>query len=88
MYEEKVTLKNDIGLHARAASAFIQEAVKFESEITVVKDGQRYNGKSIMSILSMSARKGQELSIQAEGEDSVLAVQSLSDLIENKLDDY
>ena len=52
----------------------------------MVKDGQRYNGK-IMSTLSMSARKGQELSIQAEERTVISAVQ-LVGLIENKLDDY
>lgn len=82
MFEKDVVVKNEIGLHARPASLFIQEAIKFSSHIEVVKDGKVYNGKSIMSVLSMSAGKGSELTIRAEGEDEELAVNSLCELIE------
>lgn len=85
MYESNVKIKNEIGLHARPASLFIQEAIKYSSSIEVVKDEKVYNGKSIMSILSMSAGKGQEIVIRANGEDEEQAVNSLVNLIENKL---
>ncbi|MCI7238755.1 MAG: HPr family phosphocarrier protein [Anaerococcus sp.] len=88
MYEQKVTLTNEIGLHARPASIFIRQAVKFPCDITVVKAGRSYNAKSIMSVLSMSASKGDELNIRADGEEEKEAVDSLIDLIENKLYDY
>lgn len=85
MYEAKVTIKNEIGLHARPASLFIQEAIKYSSNIAVIKDEKTYNGKSIMSILSMSAGKGQEITIRAKGEDEEDAVKGLVNLIDNKL---
>ncbi|WP_282926533.1 HPr family phosphocarrier protein [Helcococcus kunzii] len=85
MYEAKVTIKNEIGLHARPASLFIQEAIKYSSNIAVIKDEKNYNGKSIMSILSMSAGQGQEIIIRATGEDEKEAVNGLINLIENKL---
>ncbi|MGX7071992.1 HPr family phosphocarrier protein [Helcococcus kunzii] len=85
MYEAKVTIKNEIGLHARPASLFIQEAIKYSSNIAVIKDEKNYNGKSIMSILSMSAGQGQEITIKATGEDEEEAVNGLINLIENKL---
>ncbi|EHR34016.1 HPr family phosphocarrier protein [Helcococcus kunzii] len=85
MYEAKVTIKNEIGLHARPASLFIQEAIKYSSNIAVIKDEKTYNGKSIMSILSMSAGQGQEITIKATGEDEEEAVNGLINLIENKL---
>ena len=85
MYEAKVTIKNEIGLHARPASLFIQEAIKYSSNIAVIKDEKIYNGKSIMSILSMSAGQGQEITIKATGEDEEEAVNGLINLIENKL---
>lgn len=88
MYEGKVTVNNEIGLHARAASAFIQEAVKFKSDISVIKNDQTYNAKSIMSILSMSAKKGQELWIKAVGEDDKQAVESLIRLVKSELSEY
>ena len=85
MYEQKVTLSNEIGLHARPASIFIRQAVKFPCDITVVKAGRSYNAKSIMSVLSMSASNGEELTIKASGEKEEDAVNSLVDVIENKI---
>ena len=85
MYESAVKIKNEIGLHARPASLFIQEAIKFSSNIDVIKNEKVYNGKSIMSVLSMSAGKGEEIIIRANGEDEEEAVKSLVNLVENKL---
>lgn len=87
MYEEKVEIVNEIGLHARPASRFIREAVKYPCDINVVKDGRSYNAKSIMSVLSMSANQGDEITIRAHGDEDEAAVKALVDLIENKLRD-
>lgn len=87
MYEKKVRLVNEVGLDARPASAFIREAVSHSSDISIEKDGRSYNGKSIMSILSMNAGKDDELLIRAEGEDEEEAVESLIDLLTNKIAD-
>lgn len=88
MYEQKVTLSNEIGLHARPASIFIRQAVKFPCDITVEKTGRSYNAKSIMSVLSMSASKGDEIIIRADGQAEDEAVNTLVDLVENRLSDY
>ncbi|MDO4778553.1 MAG: HPr family phosphocarrier protein [Tissierellia bacterium] len=88
MYELEVVISNEIGLHARPASLFIQEAIKYSSDIEVVKDGKSYNGKSIMGILSMSAGKGQKITIRANGEDEENAVNALVDLLNTKLKEY
>lgn len=88
MYEKKVKVVNSIGLHARPASLFIQEAIKYTSEIEIIKDEKTYNGKSIMGVLSMSAGQGQEITIRAEGDDEQEAVEALVNLIENKLSSY
>ncbi|WP_151409565.1 HPr family phosphocarrier protein [Anaerococcus sp. Marseille-P9784] len=85
MYEKKVTLTNEIGLHARPASIFIRAAVQFPCDIIVEKDGRSYNAKSIMSILSMSASNGEELTIRASGDNEEDAVKTLVDVIENKI---
>lgn len=83
MYKEEVKLENKTGLHARPASIFVKEAAKFKSEITLIKEGQRYNAKSIMGILSMGASKGDLLTIEAEGEDEKEAVDSLVELMKS-----
>lgn len=82
MVEKQVRINNEIGLHARPASLFIQEAIKYSSHIEVWKDDKQYNGKSIMSILSMSGRKDDLITIKAEGEDSEEAVDALVNLLE------
>ncbi|MFO3715451.1 MULTISPECIES: HPr family phosphocarrier protein [Anaerococcus] len=85
MYEQKVILTNEIGLHARPASIFIRAAVKFPCDITVEKNGRSYNAKSIMSVLSMSASNGDELIVRASGDNEQEAVKTLVDVIENKI---
>ena len=85
MYEQKVILTNEIGLHARPASIFIRAAVKFPCDITVERNGRSYNAKSIMSVLSMSASNGDELIVRASGDNEQEAVKTLVDVIENKI---
>lgn len=83
MYKSEIILKNNNGLHARPASVFVQEASKFISDIGLIKDGQEYNAKSIMGLLSMGAFKGDILTIVAEGEDEEEAVDTLIELLKN-----
>lgn len=81
MYKEEVALINETGLHARPASVFVKEAGKYEADIQIIKDGKKYNAKSIMGILSMGAAKGDKLTISAEGADEKEAVKELIELI-------
>ncbi len=78
------TISNKLGLHARAASHFVQVASRFESEIFVTKNAQEVNGKSIMGILILAAPKGAEISIKAVGSDAMAAVAALGELIDNR----
>lgn len=86
MVEEKVTVINDIGLHARPASLFLREAIKYSSDVVLIKDDREFNGKSIISILAMSAKKGTEIIVRCEGEDEEEALSNLIFLIKNKLE--
>lgn len=81
MYRDEMVIKSETGLHARPASVFVQEASKFISDINLIKEDQKYNGKSIMGLLSMGASKGDILIIEAEGEDEQEAVDTLIDLL-------
>jgi len=78
------TIRNRLGLHARAAALLVKTANKFASEVTIEKDGLEVNGKSIMGILMLAASKGTKITLKVEGRDSVLALQTLGRLIENK----
>lgn len=74
-------VENKTGLHARPAAIFVQLANKFESEITIIKDEQKVNGKSIMGILMLAAERGAKITIIAEGSDAEKAADELSKLL-------
>jgi phosphotransferase system HPr (HPr) family protein len=80
--EKKVRIQNDLGLHLRAAGALVQVASRFKSEIRIKRGSTEANAKSIMSVLSLAAGKGVELTLIAEGDDAEEAVTSLVVLIE------
>ncbi|MBI5561998.1 MAG: HPr family phosphocarrier protein [Deltaproteobacteria bacterium] len=76
-------IKNKLGLHARAASLFVQAASRFDSDIFVARSGQEVNGKSIMGILILSAAQGTEITVRADGRDADGALSALGELIDN-----
>lgn len=80
-------IKNKLGLHARPASLFVQTATKFDSDITVKKDDEVANGKSLMSMLVLSAPCGSKLIITAKGPDAEQAVKALNELIDRRFDE-
>jgi len=77
-------IKNKLGLHARAAAAFVKIANRYSSEIFVQKDEMKVNGKSIMGVLMLAASKGTKIEVSAEGHDSKEALEALHKLIEDK----
>lgn len=79
--EEKVVIGNEIGLHARLAAKFISISNKYDTDILVEKEGKEYNGKSLISIMSMGAIKGETITIKAEGDDGEAAIQDLAELL-------
>lgn len=84
MYIEKVTLQLETGLHARPASALAHEASRYSSEIRLVKDGEEFNAKCIMGLLSLGAAKGDVFIIKAEGEDAKEAVEGIKYIISRR----
>jgi phosphocarrier protein HPr len=82
-----LTIKNKLGMHARAASLFVQTANQFDSDITIAKGEQEVNAKSIMGILILAAACGSEVTIKARGVDAPAALDAIEDLIERKFDE-
>jgi phosphocarrier protein len=82
--ERTLTIVNELGLHARAATKFVQLASKFPCDVTLSKDGSEVNGKSIMGVLMLVASKGSVVTIKARGERAEEAVAGLARLIEEK----
>ena len=81
MFSKAVEVQNQVGLHARPATFFIQKANEFKSSIWVEKDERKVNAKSLLGVLSLGITKGTVINIIADGVDEEEAVNTLANLI-------
>ncbi|MCR5649157.1 MAG: HPr family phosphocarrier protein [Oscillospiraceae bacterium] len=81
MYIRKAVVENEVGLHARPATFFIQKANEFKSSIWVEKEERRVNAKSLLGLLSLGITKDTEITLIGDGADEVQAVDTLVELI-------
>jgi phosphocarrier protein len=77
-----VRITNRLGLHARAAARFVHTANRFRARISAVRDGRVMDGKSILGILLLAASQGTTLTLEADGDDEVDALEALVRLVE------
>lgn len=84
MLTQQVTIVNRLGLHARAAAKFVQTAAAFTCEISVIKAGNKVNGKSIMGLMMLAASQGTTLELVTSGENEEGAMQALVALIADR----
>lgn len=82
--ERDCVISNQLGLHLRAAAAFVKVAERFKSDITLERDGTRANGKSIIALVTLAAPLGTNVRVSADGPDADEAVAALAALIANK----
>ena len=87
MLSRDVKIVNEVGLHARPATFFIQKANTFKSSIWIEKEDRRVNAKSLLGVLSMGIIKGTVVTLIADGEDETTALDGLEKLILNELND-
>ena len=87
MYMKEVTVNNQVGLHARPATFFIQKANEFKSSIWVEKDERRVNAKSLLGVLSLGVVKGTTINLLADGLDEKEAVDALVELFNSNFDE-
>ncbi len=83
MYMKEAVVNNQVGLHARPATFFIQKANEYKSSIWVEKDERRVNAKSLLGVLSLGIVKGTAITLIADGSDEQEAVDALVELISN-----
>lgn len=83
MVMKEVLVQNQVGLHARPATFFIQKANEFKSSIWVERDERRVNAKSLLGVLSLGITGNTKIRIIADGSDEAEAVDSLVSLIES-----
>lgn len=81
MYTQEITVNNEVGLHARPATFFIQKANEFKSSIWVEKEERRVNAKSLLGVLSLGIVGGTNIKVIADGADEQQAVEALVKLV-------
>ena len=81
--EQTYTIINKLGLHARAAAKFVTTASAFDATVTVSRDGNEVNGKSIMGVMMLAASKGTQITVKASGDDAQQAITAIGELINN-----
>lgn len=83
MVSKTVTIKNEQGLHMRPAGIFAKEMAHFNSDVNIVFNGKKINGKSVMNIIAGCIKCGSEVTIEAEGDDEQAAVDKAVEVIES-----
>jgi phosphocarrier protein HPr len=84
---KKLEIKNKLGLHARAAALLVQTVNKFAAQVSLSKDGQIADGRSIMGVLTLAATQGSKIQVEANGEDAERAVRAIEKLIDKKFNE-
>jgi phosphocarrier protein len=85
--EKTVVLKNRLGLHARAAAKLVHTATHYSARVTLSKDGEDVDGKSILGLLLLAAGKGTPIVVRTDGKDEAEAMLALTDLVERRFDE-
>ncbi len=83
MLEKNIRIMHDTGIHARPAAVLVKVAMRYESDIYLYRDGNEYDAKSIMNVMSMGVRKGEEIHLKVNGHDENEAFRAITELIDN-----
>ena len=84
---KKMEIKNKLGVHARAAALLVQTVNRFSAQVTVSKDGQTVDGRSIMGVLTLAATQGSTIEVEASGQDAEQAVKAIEKLVEKRFNE-
>jgi phosphocarrier protein len=84
MISQELEIINKLGLHARASTKLTQAAGKFASEVWITRNGRRVNAKSIMGVMMLAAAQGSIVTLEANGADEIVAIDTLVALINSR----
>ena len=79
--EKEIVIMNKLGLHARPAALFVRIASKYSSDLNILKNGEKVNGKSIMTVLTLEAHQHTTIHLEAEGTDAQEMIDELEELL-------
>ncbi len=84
MITKTLTILNKLGIHARPAAQFVRVASRFQADVTVEKDDESVDGKSIMGLMMLAVGCGAQIKVTADGEDEEATIAALDELVANK----
>ncbi len=84
---KRIEIKNKLGLHARAAALLVQTVNKFSAQVSLSKDGQTIDARSIMGVLTLAAAQGSKIQVEATGEDAERTVKAIERLVDNRFNE-
>jgi phosphotransferase system HPr (HPr) family protein len=87
MLRKEFTIRNKLGLHARAAAKIVKTSSQFQSRILIIKNSQEADAKSMLDIMTLSCPQGTRVELCAEGKDAAEALTALAVLFDNKFDE-
>lgn len=83
MVSKEIVVQNQVGLHARPATFFIQKANEFSCSIWIAKDERKVNAKSLLGVLSLGVTRGTNITLTADGADEEKAIDELANLVQS-----
>jgi phosphocarrier protein HPr len=84
---KKLEIKNKLGLHARAAALLVQTVNRFSAQVTLTKDGQTIDARSIMGVLTLAATQGSKIQVEASGQDAEQALRAIERLVDKRFNE-
>ena len=87
MTRRETRIVNRLGLHARAAAQLVRMANEYNSDINLIKSNQQANAKTIMEVLMLGAAQGEDLNVEARGDDEEHAVEAIVQLIDARFNE-
>ena len=85
MKEFTYTITDPAGIHARPAGLLVKQTQPYASEVSIVKDGKKANAKSMLSVMGLGAKHGEEIVVQADGADEAEVIAAMEDFFKNNL---
>jgi len=82
-----IEIKNKLGVHARAAALLVQTINRFSAQVSISKDGQTADGRSIMGVLTLAATQGSTIEVEAVGHDAEQAVKAIEKLVDRRFNE-
>jgi len=84
LIEREAEIVNQLGLHARAAAKMVHTAAAYQSRVTISRDGEEVDAKSILGIMMMAVGFGSKITVRCDGKDEEAAMKAVTDLIANR----